>query len=129
MSSGVPLNRNWSLTLSFFDTGNPSSYHFLKLALSKSALPMFQESPRDFYARSLDMIVFVGNGIVGEPSTLLLYGIQMVSHGFTRMFFDDEEIMITVYAIISWHRKFIHSFVFDGNLSMNLWEMWTLVFG
>ena len=68
MSSDVLLNRNWALTLQFFVTGDASSSHLLELALSKSSLTLFQESPRAFDAVSSYLIVFVRNGIDGAPS-------------------------------------------------------------
>ena len=71
VSSDVPLNRNQALTLHFFAARDPSSSYLIKLALSKSALLLFQESPGAFDAESSDLIVFVVNGIVGVPSTPL----------------------------------------------------------
>ena len=63
------LNKEQSLALRFFATGEPSSSHFLKLALSKRALPLFEEIPKDFEVGPLDLIVFKGNVLFGEPST------------------------------------------------------------
>ena len=99
-SSDVLLNSKWALTLRFFAAGGPSSSHFLKLNLYMSAPPLFQESLGCFHGVSSDIILFVGNGIVGAPSTPSWYGIHTVSYEFPRLFFDDGGILLTVYMII-----------------------------
>ena len=41
----VPLNMKRGLTLRFLTAGVPSFYHFMKTALSRRSLPLFQEIP------------------------------------------------------------------------------------
>ena len=69
-SSFVTLNIKRALVLRFLAAKVPSFSHFLKLDMSRRALPLFQESPVAAESGSFVIIVVVGKVIEGDTLNL-----------------------------------------------------------
>ena len=63
---------------------------------------------------SLDLMVLEGKGTSVAPYTASWYGIQTISQGFPKLFFDVGTILITNSSTIWWHSRFIHPCVSVG---------------